>query len=618
LAGILGVLGAAGVLLAPTAPAHAADWLQFNIDGRHNGNSQQEIIINSGNVSTLHVLYHVTLPTSQTADGAPAFLSGVTTSQGLIDLLFVTTKDGTILALNAANGATVWSHQPATTPRYTSSSPAVDPNRLYVYAYGLEGRVHKYQVGDGTEITTGGWPELATLKPDVEKCNGLSIVVTNGGTPYLYAENGGYPGDAGDYQGHVTAINLTTGAQNVFNTMCSDQTVHFVESGTPDCSNGVQSAVWSRSAVVYSSELDRIFFGTGNGTYDASTGGHNWGDTILELHPDGTGTGMNGQPVDSYTPTDFQTLQNNDADLGSTAPALLPPVAGSNANPLAAQSGKDALIRLLNLSNLSGLGGPAHVGGELQSIGVPQGGEVLTAIAVWQNPVDGVIWTFVANDSGVSGLKVSVDGSGNPSLSSPWANGTGGTSPVVANGMLFYASTAGVKALDPTTGTELFSDSSIGGLHWQSAIVVDGRLFVIDENKNLWAYGPAATTYKFFTLTPCRVVDTRRSAGPFGGPALQGNGVRRMFALAGQCGVPADAKAVAANVTVVQPAAGGDFRVGPSGVADTTSTINFHAGDVKANNALISLTGDPLGAVWVESDTAGTANLLIDVSGYFK
>jgi len=618
LAPALALALAALAALLPPPPARAADWPEFDGDGRHNGNNQQETTIHSGNVSTLHVLYHVTLPSI--ADGAPAFLSGVTTSSGIKDLLFLTTKDGHILALDAATGATLWSHQPATGPRYTTSSPAVDPNRLFVYSYGLEGRAHKYQVGDGTEITTGGWPEVATLKPDVEKCSPpLSVAVTNSGAHYLYVANGGYPGDAGDYQGHITAINLATGAQNVFNTQCSDQTVHFVEApGTPDCSTGVQSAVWARPAVLYSSELDRIFFATGNATYNANTGGHDWGDTVLATHPDGTGTGTNGQPLDSYTPTNFQTLQNNDADLGSTAPALLPPVPGSNVAHLAVQSGKDAELRLLNLANLSGLGGPAHTGGELQLIAVPQGGEVLTQPAVWVNPVDGKVWVFVANDNGISGLEMTVDGSGNPSLGSKWTNASGGTSPVIANGMVFYVGGGGVKALDPTTGTQLFGDTSTGGIHWESPIVIQGRLYVTDESANLWAYEPNAAPLGFFTIAPCRVVDTRQPAGPYGGPALAGGGARRLFQLAGQCGVPADAKAVAASVTAVDAAANGFFSVGPSGVANVTSTVNYAAGQARAGNAVVGLTGDPLGAVWVQNNSAGTTDVLIDLAGYFK
>ena len=62
----------------------------------------------------------------------------------------------------------------------------------------------------------------------------LSIATASSGVTYLYVANGGYPGDAGDYQGHITAINLATGAQKVFNAACSDQTIHFVENGSPD------------------------------------------------------------------------------------------------------------------------------------------------------------------------------------------------------------------------------------------------------------------------------------------------------------------------------------------------------------------------------------------------
>ena len=615
----LALTGLATLLAAAASlPARAADWPEFDGDGRHNGNNQQETTIHSGNVSTLHVKYHVTLPSIE--DGAPAFLSGVTTASGIKDLLFLTTKDGRILALDAATGATMWSHQPATGPRFTTSSPAVDPNRLYVYSYGLEGNAHKYQVADGTEITTGGWPELATLKPDVEKCSPpLSVAVTNSGAQYLYVANGGYPGDAGDYQGHITAINLATGAQHVFNTQCSDQTVHFAESpGTPDCSNGVQSAVWARPAVLYSSELDKIFFATGNATYNANTGGHDWGDSVLATHSDGTGTGSNGQPLDSYTPVEFQTLQNNDADLGSTAPALLPTVPGSNVAHLGVQSGKDAELRLLNLANLSGSGGPGHTGGELQKIGVPQGGEVLTQPAVWVNPVDGNVWVFVANDNGISGLEMTVDGMGNPNLSPVWNNGSGGTSPVIANGMVFYVGGGGVKALDPTTGTQLFGDTSTGGIHWESTVVIQGRLYVTDEGSQLWAYEPNPAPLNYFTITPCRVIDTRQAAGPYGGPALAAGGARRLFQLAGQCGIPAGAKAVAANITAVGGAANGFFSVGPSGVANVTSTVNYAAGQTRAGNAVVGLTGDPLGAIWVQNSSNGTTDLLIDVAGYYQ
>jgi hypothetical protein len=204
-------------------------------------------------------------------------------------------------------------------------------------------------------------------------------------------------------------------------------------------------------------------------------------------------------PLDSYTPTEFQQLQNADADLGSTAPAILPTVPASQMPHLAVQSGKDAKIRLLNRDNLSGAGGPAQVGGELQKLDVPQGGAVLTQPAVWANPTDGSLWVFIANAQGISGLQLVVDGAGTPSLSPRWSNTSGGTSPIIANDILYSAGPRRLSALDPTSGVPLWSDGSIGNIHWESPIVVNGTLFVTDENAMLWAYG---STDAVLSVTP--------------------------------------------------------------------------------------------------------------------
>jgi outer membrane protein assembly factor BamB len=230
------------------------------------------------------------------------------------------------------------------------------------------------------------------------------------------------------------------------------------------------------------------------------------------------------------------------------------------------------------------------------------------------------VWVILANGSGISGLEAAVDAHGNPSLTPRWIDATAGTSPIVANGILYYASFSGVRALDPATGALLWSDASIGGIHWESPIVVDGRLYVTDESGRLWAYAlrPSPPT-EFFTVTPCRLVDTRGSNGPFGGPPLQGGGTRRLFPIAGRCGVPSSAVAVALNVTVVSPTGPGNLSVGPAGVALSTSTINFKAGWTRANNAIVGLTGYPLGSLWVQANIVrGTSDLVLDVTGYFQ
>ena len=481
------------LLAVKPSSAGSYDWLQFNGDAAHSGNNTAEALVSAENVGTLRPLFQVALPA--TADGAPVVLSGVTTTLGVRDLVFVSTSAGNLLALDAVTGATIWSIQngPGTckinngsSTCYTTSSPAIDPSRQFVYSYGLEGRVHKYAVGTGTEVTTGGWPELVTSKPFDEKESPPLVFATDPlGTTYLYVANGGYPGDNGDYQGHITTINLSDGSQKVFNSLCSDETVHFVETpGTPDCI-AVQGAVWARSAVVYDQATGRIYAATGNA--DFNPGKKYWGDTVFALNPDGTG--LNGSPLDSWTPANFQSLQDGDLDLGSTAPAILP---GSAKVPhLAAQGGKDGLIRLLNLDNLSNQGsgaGPGRTGGEISTIPVPQGGQVLSAPAVWVNPTDGSTWMFISTSNGISGLSLTEDSGGNPSLAARWKDSAGGFSPLVANGVLYYAGSGHLRALEPTTGAVLFDGTTIGGIHWESPVVANGIVYITDGNSRLSAF----------------------------------------------------------------------------------------------------------------------------------
>lgn len=514
----------AGSLLG-TVSASATDWLQFGFDQAHSGNNPAETILSASAtgefaLTALVPVYSVTLPNisvsvtqPDVADGAPAYLSGVTTAGGSRDLLFLETKHGHVLAIDAATGATVWSHATDPSPPpigqdYTTSSPAIDPNRQYVYFYGLDGHAHKYAVGTGAETLTGGWPELTTLKPDVEKgSSALAIATAKNGTTYLYVTNGGYPGDAGDYQGHVTAINLATGAQNVFDSLCSGLTSHFVENGVTsgggqnDCSEK-QSAIWGRAGAVYDPSMDRIFVTTGNGTFNPAN--LYWGDTVLALNPQGTGS-TGGNPVDSYTPSTFANLNVNDADLGSNSLALVPAPAGSSYVHLGVIAGKDGCVRLIRLDNMSGQGGPGHTGGSLQSQPLDAsvtaancddtstsggldagGGEIRSQPAVWVNPSDASIWVFITNISGtLAGYKVVVT-AGLPTLVQQWTSGPG-TSPIVANGVLYYFS-GSINALNPTTGAVLWSDSSPGGVHWESPIVVNGRIYVTDEGGKLWAY----------------------------------------------------------------------------------------------------------------------------------
>jgi hypothetical protein len=113
------------------------------------------------------------------------------------------------------------------------------------------------------------------------------------------------------------------------------------------------------------------------------------------------------------------------------------------------------------------------------------------------------------------------------------------------------------------------------------------------------------------------VADTRNPDGPSGGPALSANAFRT-FPVANICQIPASARAVAINVGIVSATDIGDLRVYPAGDAlPPTSTINFSAGNVRANNAIIALgTG---GQIAVQCDMpSGSTNFFFDVFGYFQ
>jgi hypothetical protein len=122
---------------------------------------------------------------------------------------------------------------------------------------------------------------------------------------------------------------------------------------------------------------------------------------------------------------------------------------------------------------------------------------------------------------------------------------------------------------------------------------------------------------RLHTATPCRLVDTRAAAGPGGGPALSANAIRS-FPVAGVCGIPLSAKAVVLNVTVVAPVAAGNLRLFPAGAAvPAASAINFSAGQVRANSAVVGLSAN--GQVGVYAGLgSGTTHVILDVSGYLE
>ncbi len=122
----------------------------------------------------------------------------------------------------------------------------------------------------------------------------------------------------------------------------------------------------------------------------------------------------------------------------------------------------------------------------------------------------------------------------------------------------------------------------------------------------------------FYPLPPCRLLDTRGPAGPWGKPRLQA-GETRVFELGGRCGIPPDAIALSLNVTVADPDSPGFvtlFETGPP--RPNAIAAAFKAGQTRGNNAIAKLTGFPPSlAVYCGAATGGI-DLILDVTGYFR
>ncbi|HEX6739739.1 MAG TPA: Calx-beta domain-containing protein, partial [Vicinamibacteria bacterium] len=121
-------------------------------------------------------------------------------------------------------------------------------------------------------------------------------------------------------------------------------------------------------------------------------------------------------------------------------------------------------------------------------------------------------------------------------------------------------------------------------------------------------------------ITPCRLADTRGPAGPTGGPALAAN-TSRTFPVAGRCGIPATARAVAINLVAVNPGDNGNLRIHPAGTATPlASALSYARGRTRANNGVVGLGAG--GQITVRCDmlpgSTATTHFVADVFAYFE
>jgi outer membrane protein assembly factor BamB len=594
----IGISVRAGAASQPrTAGASATvggtDWLQFAFSPDKRADNTQEHILNPGNVGRLQTLFNVTLPDAP--DGAPVLLTNVTTPMGARDVAYVKGEHGHLWAFDARTGQQIWMRNlnNGCTGCFDNSAPAIGPDRQFIYAGGFDGKVHKLRIGDGSEVTGGGWPEVSTTPMTGGSRQKFSMelawATARDGHPYLYA------GHSVGGSGHFTAVNLDTGTQHVYNNSCSEK---------PDIHPGVDGTCartgahpWSRSAV-FDPSLDRVFLDSGSNNNNQFIPGTSWPDTYQALPPDGRTrvTGGKGFPADSYTPTDWQNNESRDQDMASGGMQLLPVGINAKFPHLGAILGKDHRIKLVNTADLSGKHGPGNTGGELQMIQTEELNMIRSFSAGWTNPADGTAWIFVAAEKGLEAFRLVADAAGNPRLERRWMATHGFTaSPVVANNMVFAAFGAGehsptqpfkhIQALDPTTGRVLWDAPTIAH-HWSSPIVANGVVYLAQGAAGDRQAGTSGlfTAWALPCGTGCGGNNFSLSVTPTSQTATPGSTVRYTVKTAVTSGVAED---VTLAVTGLPPGSNPRFAPNPVRAGQSaTLTATIPAGTTLGNYAL--------------------------------
>ncbi len=104
--------------------------------------------------------------------------------------------------------------------------------------------------------------------------------------------------------------------------------------------NGSEGAIWQTGDAPAIDSQGHVFVLTGNGTFDAASGGRDYGDSFVKL------AAKTLRPIDFFTPFNQEMLEKADLDIGSGGPILLPAQPGHP--PLVVGAGKGSVLYVVN------------------------------------------------------------------------------------------------------------------------------------------------------------------------------------------------------------------------------------------------------------------------------
>ena len=390
--------------LAVTPAAPSVSVLTYHNDNLRTGQNLKETILTTANVNSTKFGKLFSLPVDGPIFAQPLYMPGVVAGTQTHNLVFVATEHNSVYAWDADTGSSnpVWTvsfNNPAggvtaipcaevagnlgndcstITPEFgITSTPAIDSSTgtLYVVASTKEVsggttsyvyRLHALNISTGQE-KFGGPVVLQATAPStagtvtfvpIQHLQRPGLLLVNG---VVYIGFGSH-GDVSPWYGWLLGYNASTLKQVLaFN-------------ASP---NVGESGIWQSGAGPAADATGNIYFNTGNGGFDANTGGTDYGDSVVKLN-------SSGAVLDYFTPYNQATLAATDADLGASGLVLLPDQAGTYAHVLISSSkqgiiysvnrdgmGKYNAARNQNIQSLAGLsthglfGSPAYWNGSV-------------------------------------------------------------------------------------------------------------------------------------------------------------------------------------------------------------------------------------------------------------
>ena len=393
----------AAILLVNLATICKAQITTAQVDNARTGAYLAEHTLTPGNVNPQQFGKLFTLKVDGDIYAQPLFLPGVEIpGKGKHDVIYIATEHDSVYAFDAyGNPSTpLWqvsflTDGASTVPERDvqcffirpevgiTSTPVIDrkTGTLYVLARTKKmhlvstseyhQQLHALAITNGVEKFGGPIEIQATVPGKGDGSNGgnvafnplrenprAALLLSNGTVHLSWASSC----DVGPYHGWVIAYDAQTLKQKaVFN-------------DSPDADDG---GIWASDTGIAADNDSNVYAATGNGRFDASKGGRDYGDTLLKLK--GSDLGV----ADYFTPFNEERLNAEDNDLGSGGPMLLPDQPGPHPH-LVIVGGKAPLLYVIDRDHM-GHFQPDNNSHAVQTI--PVAGGIFGSTAYWNQHV---------------------------------------------------------------------------------------------------------------------------------------------------------------------------------------------------------------------------------------